>query len=283
MSVGIPEDASAPGDHTNEAGASCNAPELKTVELPRNNRQEARPDNRFWTLERKGYRGRITQSETTQRSGRFAENRTRSLTDLMGNRLLVGGDHLTPESAIEIDNDRGLEIDRQRLLVLAHDGQQEGLITLLKLERGKLAADDANLVARNKPPRADNSQGNFRARHALQPAQRFVLGVAEQHPVTTVFEGEQPMREQKDVVGLDLHCAEASSVNVHGPRPNKQPEKIQQLSPAWQHGRDGAEHSHRGYHRHDRKGKNRKSGSASSHLTVNREVLSSRPFDPAIH
>ena len=66
-----------------------------------------------------------------------------------------------------------------------------------------------HLIIRHKSPRADHGQRHFGAIQALQPAQRGVLRVGQQHPAAAIFHADQPVDERQDVAFVDRQAAES--------------------------------------------------------------------------
>src|SRR5487761_1701669 len=72
------------------------------------------------------------------------------------------GHHLPAQSPLEVDDNRGLEVQRYRMLVLADDCQHLCVLDARQLQRSQLAAIRFELVMRHKTPRTHHRQGHFR-------------------------------------------------------------------------------------------------------------------------
>ena len=134
----------------------------------------------------------------------------------MGDGLFVGGDDLAAEAAVEVDDQRGFEVEGQIAVALADDGQDIRLVELREFERQELTSADVDRIFRGKSPRADDRQGDFGRADALQPRERRVFLIAEQNPVPAVLERDESVGEQQNVVDLDVNLAEMPSADLHG-------------------------------------------------------------------
>lgn len=129
--------------------------------------------------------------------------------------MVVAGDDLPAKPLSKVNNKRRLEIDGERACRLTDDHENLRVGRIGKSQRLNISTCHPAGVLRYESARADDGQCHFSAFQALEPCERRVLGIGEQHPPPTLLHTDQSVDESEYVGFLDAERAEPCRIDIH--------------------------------------------------------------------
>ncbi len=134
---------------------------------------------------------------------------------VLANRLVVVGDDLASQTAIQVEQDRCSQVRGELSHVTAHRRQHEYVGTRLHAERREISPRHVDPIVVKKYSRADQCNGSIATRCTLQPRHRWVLRIGDQRPLAKCFHPDESVWKQKQLVGIESQRSEALSIDTH--------------------------------------------------------------------
>jgi hypothetical protein len=138
----------------------------------------------------------------------------------MLHRMIIARDNLPANSFGQMNHERRFEIECKRAACLADYDQYLRIVWILESERRNLALGYAHLIVGHKPPRAHHGKRYFRTFQTLQPGERRVLRIAQEHPAMTVLHPDKSVDKCQDISFFNRQAAEFRGRDVHNRLPN---------------------------------------------------------------